>query len=92
MPSIRPISDLRNHFTEITREAQASKEPMFLTKNGVGSLVVMSMEAYEENRYKSEVYDKLREAEIQAASTEERLAHDTVMSTLRAKLSSLEGK
>ena len=91
MPSIRPISDLRNHFTEITREAQASKEPMFLTKNGVGSLVVMSMEAYEENRYKSEVYDKLREAEIQAASTEERLAHDTVMSTLRAKLSSLEG-
>lgn len=91
MPSIRPISDLQNHFAEITREAQASKEPMFLTKNGVGSLVVMSMEAYEENRYKSEVYDKLREAEIQAASTEERLAHDTVMSTLRAKLSSLEG-
>lgn len=92
MPSIRPISDLRNHFAEITRETQASKEPVFLTKNGVGSLVVMSMEAYEENCYKNEVYDKLREAEIQAASTEERLDHATVMSDLRAKLSSLEGK
>lgn len=92
MASIRPISDLRNHFTEITREAQASKEPIFLTKNGIGSLVVMSMEAYEENYYNSEVYDKLRVADIQAASTEERLAHDTVISDLRAKLSSLECK
>ena len=40
MPSIRPVSDLRNHFAEITREVQESQEPVFLTKNGVGSLVV----------------------------------------------------
>lgn len=52
----------------------------------------MSMEAYEENCNKNEFYDKLREAEIQAASTEERLDHETVMSDLRAKLSSVEGK
>ena len=48
MPSIRPVSDLRNHFAEITREVQESSEPVFLTKNGVGSLVVMSMESYEQ--------------------------------------------
>ena len=62
MPSIRPVSDLRNHFAEITKEVQADNEPVFLTKNGVGSIVVMSMEAYEARRYDSEVYDRLREA------------------------------
>lgn len=92
MPSIRPVSDLRNHFSEITREVQTSKEPVFLTKNGVGSIVVMSMESYEENRYESEVYDKLREAELQAVSTTERLSHDEVMNTVRARLTTIEAE
>ena len=90
MPYIRPTSDLRNHFAEITKDAQSSKEPVFLTKNGVGTLVVMSMEAYEENRYESEVYDKLREAEIQAASTTERLSHDEVMAAARNRIKEWE--
>lgn len=83
MPNIRPVSDLRNHFAEITKEVQLSNEPVFLTKNGVGSIVVMSMESYEQNRYDSMVYDKLREAELQAASTNERLSHDEVMAKAR---------
>ena len=90
MPSIRPVSDLRNHFTEITREVQLSNEPVFLTKNGVGSLVVMSMEQYEQNRYDSMVYDKLREAELQAASTTERRTHEEVMRKARAILEQAE--
>ena len=65
MPNIRPVSDLRNNFAEITKEAQLSGEPIFLTKNGVGSLVVMSMESYEQNRYDSMIYDKLREAGLE---------------------------
>ena len=84
MPNIRPVSDLRNHFAEITREVQASSEPVFLTKNGVGSIVVMSMESYEQNRYDSAVYDKLREAELQAASTAERVSHEDVMAKARS--------
>ena len=91
MPNIRPVSDLRNHFAEITREAQLSGEPVFLTKNGVGSLVVMSMESYEQNRYDSMVYDKLREAELQVASTAERRSHEDVMARARALLDSAEG-
>ncbi len=79
MPNIRPVSDLRNHFAEITKEAQLSGEPVFLTKNGVGSIVVMSMESYEQNRYDSMVYDKLREAELQAAGTTERRSHAEVI-------------
>ena len=86
MPSIRPVSDLRNRFAEITREVQASNEPVFLTKNGVGSIVVMSMEAYESRRYESEVYDKLKEAELQARETKERRSHEDVMKNARQLL------
>jgi hypothetical protein len=39
MPKIRPISDLRNNFTEISRIVHESKEPVFLTKNGYGDMV-----------------------------------------------------
>lgn len=91
MPNIRPVSDLRNHFAEITKEAQLSGEPVFLTKNGVGCIVVMSMESYEQNRYDSKVYDKLREAELQAASTSERRSHEEVMAKARELLNGAEG-
>lgn len=90
MPMIRPISDLRNHFAEITRDVQGSKEPVFLTKNGVGTLVVMSMECYEENLYHNYVYNKLHEAEIQASETSERLSHEDVMAAARQRLQILE--
>ena len=89
MPSIRPVSDLRNHFAEITREVQTGKEPVFLTKNGVGSLVVMSMEAYEAGRYESEVYDKLKEAELQALETAERRTHNEVMAGAKRRLADI---
>ena len=92
MPSIRPVSDLRNHFAEITKEVQESREPVFLTKNGVGSIVVMSMDCYEENRYESMVYDKLREAEIQAASTTERISHEELMAKALQRVAAAEEK
>ncbi len=92
MPSIRPISDLRNHFAEITRDVQSSKEPVFLTKNGVGTLVVMSMECYEENQYENYVYNKLREAEIEAAEKAERFSHEEVMAVARQRLQALEDR
>ena len=91
MPSIRPVSDLRNHFAEITKEVQETKEPVFLTKNGVGSIVVMSMDAYEEGRYESQVYDNLLEAEIQAVSTSRRVSHEEVMRSARERLKQAEG-
>lgn len=92
MPSIRPVSDLRNHFAEITKEVQESREPVFLTKNGVGSIVVMSMESYEQNRYDSMVYDQLLEAEIQSFETKERSTHEQVMAKARERLAALEAR
>ena len=46
MPLIRPITDLRNT-NEISEICHAKKEPVFITKNGYGDLVIMSMETYE---------------------------------------------
>ena len=47
MPQIRPITDLRNT-SEISDACRARREPVFITKNGYGDLVVMSIETYEE--------------------------------------------
>ena len=47
MPQIKPITDLRNT-TEISELCHAKQEPVFITKNGYGDLVVMSIEAYDE--------------------------------------------
>ncbi|MFZ3578032.1 type II toxin-antitoxin system Phd/YefM family antitoxin [Virgibacillus sp. DJP39] len=61
---MRPIKDLRNT-TEISELCHQSKEPVFITKNGYGDLVVMSMETYENSLAKLELYQKLAEAEAQ---------------------------
>ena len=83
IPQIRPVSDLRNKFSDISREVHESNEPVYLTKNGRGDMVVMSLEAYEQNLFQSEIYTKLKEAEYQAAATKKRYTHNEVMDELR---------
>ncbi|HOV70327.1 MAG TPA: type II toxin-antitoxin system Phd/YefM family antitoxin, partial [Clostridia bacterium] len=75
MPKIRPVSDLRNNFAEISRIVHETSEPVFLTKNGYGDMVVMSFETYEKLQFESEVYFKLKEAELQAKQTNQRFSH-----------------
>ncbi|SHG37990.1 prevent-host-death family protein [Thermosyntropha lipolytica DSM 11003] len=86
MPHIRPVSDLRNNFAEISRIVHETGEPVFLTKNGYGDMVVMSMEAYERKLFASEIYFKLKEAELEAKSTDKRYSHKEVFNELRARL------
>ena len=83
VPKIRPVSDLRNKFSDISRLVHESNDPVFFTKNGHGNMVVMSMESYERNLFESEIYLKLKEAEYQAASTKKRYTHDETMIELR---------
>ncbi|WP_206613297.1 type II toxin-antitoxin system Phd/YefM family antitoxin [Oceanobacillus halophilus] len=59
MPHNRPVSDLRNNFADISRTVHETREPVFLTKNGYGDMVVMSLEAYEQKQFESEIYFKL---------------------------------
>lgn len=86
MPQIRPVSDLRNNFAEISRIVHETSEPVFLTKNGYGDMVVMSMEAYERKLFESEIYFKLKEAEMEAKSTDLRYTHEEIFPDLRANL------
>jgi len=85
MPHIRPVSDLRNNFADISRTVHESSEPVFLTKNGYGDMVVMSFEAFERHQFDSEVYFKLKEAELEAKTTGKRFTHDEVFSALKRK-------
>lgn len=64
MPQIRPITDLRNT-TEISNICHNTKEPVFITKNGYGDLVIMSIETYERKFAMSEIYQKLSNAQKQ---------------------------
>ena len=81
MIQIRPVSDLRNKFPEIETIVN-SGIPVYLTKNGYGSMVVLSLEEYESLIGNIEI--KLDEADRQAAKTEERLSHKTVFGNARS--------
>jgi prevent-host-death family protein len=84
MPHIRPITDLRNT-TEISELCHQSQEPIFITKNGYGDLVVMSIESYERMFAKATLYAKLAEAEKQVADGVELIDADDVFARLRKK-------
>jgi prevent-host-death family protein len=71
MPNIRPITDLRNHSNEISEFCRSSREAVFITKNGIGDMVVMSMEVYERQQALIELYAKLAEAEAEIANGDE---------------------
>ncbi len=88
MPQIRPVSDLRNNFADISKTVHETAEPVFLTKNGYGDMVVMSIETYEYKLFKGEIYLKLKEAEMEASSLKKRYSHNEVFSGLRSELSS----
>lgn len=64
MTQIRPITDLRNT-NEISEICHAKKEPIFITKNGYGDLVIMSIETYEQMLEVSEMDTKIKEAEAE---------------------------
>ncbi|WP_059104512.1 type II toxin-antitoxin system Phd/YefM family antitoxin [Shouchella shacheensis] len=61
MPNIRPSSDLRNKYNEISKFCHEHSEPVYITKNGEGDLAVMSIETYERLVGKFELYKLLDE-------------------------------
>ncbi len=83
MPQIRPITDLRNT-TEISELCHSKTEPIFITKNGYGDLVVMSMETYERQMALAEIYKKLALAEKQIED-DQLLDGDDVFKKLRSE-------
>jgi prevent-host-death family protein len=84
MPQIRPITDLRNT-TEISEAVHARRDPLFITKNGYGDMVIMSIEAYEEMVETATVDTAIRDAEREYAAEGVLLDAREALSTLRRK-------
>ena len=84
MPQIRPITDLRNT-NEISEICNARKEPVFITKNGYGDLVIMSIATYESMLDIANTDSSIAEAEAEYIETER--IHDAkeALQTLRRK-------
>ncbi len=83
MITIRPVSDLRNKFTEI-EETVKKGEPVYLTKNGYGSMVVLSLEQYA--ALTDEIELKLDEADKAAVVDSTRYTEDEVFSRVRGRI------
>lgn len=83
MIQIRPVSDLRNRFTEIENTVRTG-EPVYLTKNGYGTMVVMSIEAY--SKLTDSVEAALDFADEIAIGTEMRYSHEEMFSMLREEI------
>ena len=84
MINIRPVSDLRNKFTEIEETVLNSNAPVFLTKNGYGTMVIMSIEQY--SALTDNVERKLDEADAFAASSSTRLSRTEVFNKVRGSI------
>ena len=92
MKTIRPVSDLRNHFADISRTVHETAQPVFLTKNGYGDMVVLSMEAFESMQFDSEVFCQLRKAEKEARLTQTRYSSKEVLQAMKEAIQGREDR
>ena len=59
MPTIRPSSDIRNNYQEISRLCKETGKPVYITVNGKGDTAIMDIEALDELYARLELYEKL---------------------------------
>ena len=86
MPIIKPISDLRNKSNEMSELAHNSNEPIFITKNGEGDLVVMSISHYSKLQLKLDLLGKLSVAQNQKVDGDKGRTLKQVMANIRTTI------
>ena len=84
MINIRPVSDLRNKFSEIEEIVFNSNTPVFLTKNGYGTMVIMSVEQY--SALTDDIEYKLDEADEAAKKSNVRYSASKVFGKVRSRI------
>ena len=84
MINIRPVSDLRNKFPEIEKIVVNSNTPVFLTKNGYGTMVLISVEQY--SALTDDIEHKLDEADEAAEKSEVRYSASQVFGRVRSRI------
>ena len=67
MKNIRPSSDIRNHYQEISKQAKAQRKPIYITVNGVGDTVILNQQVYEELEAELDLLRLLAEGEADLA-------------------------
>ncbi len=86
MPIIKSISDLRNKANELSKLVHRTGEPVFITRNGEGDMVLLSLAQYGELQKKLELYGKLAVAEEQHAAGNCGASLSKVMKNLRKRI------
>jgi prevent-host-death family protein len=86
MPIIKPISDLRNKSNEISNFVHNSSEPVYITKNGEGDMVVMSISHYNQIQKRLELFSKLAAAESQRTSGDKGRPLSRVIKDIKQKI------
>ena len=86
MPSIRPISDLRNSANEISDFCRQTREPVYITRNGTGDIVVLNIDEYERQMAVIDLYGKLAIAEQEIADGAEGEDFSAVAKQLRGRI------
>ena len=81
MINIRPISDLRNKFSEVEQDVLSNNAPVFLTKNGYGSMVLMSVEQY--SNLTDPIKYELKQTDIYARETTTRYTLEDVINSAK---------
>ena len=83
MIQIKPVSDLRNKFAEIEKIVNAGN-PVFLTKNGYGAMVVLSLEEY--SRLTENIDNALVEAELEAQNESTRYSREEMYDMVKGRI------
>lgn len=86
MLTIRPISDLRNHFTEVEKEVSGNNNPIIFTVNGKAAMVTISFDKYSKMAHLDYIESALDEADAYAENHDENLSHEAVFSKIKAKI------
>ncbi|MDP2886946.1 MAG: type II toxin-antitoxin system Phd/YefM family antitoxin [Ignavibacteria bacterium] len=85
MPIIKSISSLRNRTREIAAICHKQDEPVYLTTNGEGDLVVMSISHYERLKAQVDLFEKLGVAQAQSVAGKKGITHRQMMTKLRQR-------
>ena len=86
MPIIKSISSLRNRTREIASLCHDQDEPVYLTTNGEGDLVVMSIDHYERLKARVDLFDKLSVAQAQSRAGRKGVTHKQMIAKLRSRI------
>lgn len=86
MPIIKSISSLRNRTREISTLCHDQDEPIYLTTNGEGDLVVMSIDHYERLKAQVDLFEKLSVAQAQSRAGKKGITHKQMMARLRSRI------